>query len=203
VGNLVRVKPLAQSPVGVADRNDPRWVRLRDQIQTDSLQRGTFQLASGRSSNFLFQLRQTTLHPEGAALLSDIIIDYMHDHNIKYIGGLIQGAVPIATSVAARSYGSSSPIFAFFVRKEAKLHGAKERIDGYYGKDNEEVLIVDDVATSGGSLLKAIDALREEGHSRIVKKALVIVDREEGAAKNLSDKGIELISLFKKRDFDI
>ena len=59
------------------------------------------------------------------------------------------------------------------------------------------------MATSGGSLLKAIDALREEGHSRIVKKALVIVDREEGAAKNLSDKGIELISLFKKRDFDI
>ena len=194
---------MAQSRSEIVDRNDSRWLRLRDQIQKDSLKRGEFKLSSGRTSNFIFQLRQTTLHPEGAALLADMIVDYMRANDIKYVGGMVQGAVPIAAAVAARSYGTQKPVFAFFVRKETKEHGAKERIDGFIGDEGDEILIVDDVATSGGSLIKTLEALREEGHSRVVRKALVIIDREEGAAEALSQHGVQLVSIFKKSDFDI
>jgi len=194
---------LTQPLHDIVDRSDPRWLRLRAQIQKDSLKRGEFKLSSGRTSSFIFQLRQTTLHPEGAALLADMIVDYMRSKDIKYVGGMVQGAVPIVASVAARSYGTPHEVFAFFVRKETKQHGAKERIDGFIGGEGDEILIVDDVATSGGSLIKTLEALREEGHSRVVRKALVIIDREEGAAEALARHGVELVSIFKKSDFDV
>jgi orotate phosphoribosyltransferase len=186
----------------VVDHQDQRWIRLRDQIQRDSLQIGNFTLASGRSSKFLFQLRQTTLHPEGSALLADIIVDYMNAHSIKCIGGLVLGAVPIVSAVSMMSHFRKTPIAAFFVRKEPKEHGAKERIDGFV-KKGEDVLLVDDVATSGGSIMKALNGMKEENAICRVHKALVIVDRQEGATENLKAEGIELVSIFKKSDFDI
>ncbi|HMK90059.1 MAG TPA: orotate phosphoribosyltransferase [Methylocystis sp.] len=189
------------SSEAVADRGDPRWLRLRAQIQTHAFKTGSFVLTSGRTSNFMFQLRFTTLHPEGAALAADLIIDFMRARRIKYIGGLVQGAVPIVASVAARSFGAGDPVFAFFVRKEAKQHGTRERIDGFTGAEGDEILVVDDVATTGGSLLKTIAALKEEGLQRTARTALVIVDREEGARENLAAEGIEMVSLFKKSDF--
>lgn len=175
---------------------------MRDQIQSCSLQIGNFTLASGRSSKFLFQLRQTTLHPEGSALLADIIVDYMNAHSIKCIGGLVLGAVPIVSAVSVMSHWKKTPVDAFFVRKEPKEHGAKERIDGFINR-GQEVLLVDDVATSGGSILKALNGMKEENAVCRVRKALVIVDRQEGAAENLKNEGIELVSIFKKSDFDI
>lgn len=183
-------------------RDDARWVRLRDIIQKYSVKTGSFKLSSGRTSSFLFQLRQTTLHPEGAALIADIIVDYMKQHDLRYIGGLVQGAVPIVSSVTAVSFNRNAPVYAFFVRKEAKEHGAKERIDGHIAS-GAEVLLVDDVATTGGSLLKTLEGLEEEGHKCVVRKALVIIDREEGATENLAEKGIQLASIFKKSDFDL
>jgi len=205
MNNLARLRPTAL--IGeVCSHDDLRWTRLHQQIQEYSLKTGQFKLASGRESTFLFQLRQTTLHPEGAFLLSDIIVDYMAMHKIRFIGGLVLGAVPIAASVAAVSFARKAipPIHAFFVRKEAKGHGAKEIIDGFTGGEPaDEILLVDDVATSGGSLLKALHILQEQGFKGNVTKALVIVDREEGATENLAKEGIELVSIFKKSDFAI
>jgi len=192
---------LAQSEM-VTSRSDPRWIRLRELIQTYSVKTGSFKLSSGRTSTFLFQLRQTTLHPEGAALMAEIIVDYMKRHELRYIGGLVQGAVPIVASVAAVSFVRDAPAYAFFVRKEAKEHGAKERIDGHI-ESGAEVLLVDDVATTGGSLLKALEGVEEEGHKCVARRALVIIDREEGATENLAEKGIGLASIFKKSDFDL
>ena len=186
----------------VVDPSDPRWRRLLAQIQKDSLQIGDFTLSSGRKSRFIFQLRQTTLHPEGACLCAEIIVDYMRAQGLRHIGGLVLGAVPIVASVAAVSHSRGAPVFAFFVRKEAKGHGAREIIDGYTG-EGDEVLLVDDVATTGGSILKALVILKEEGFKGSVKKALVVIDREEGAAENLAREGIELVSIFKKSDFEI
>jgi orotate phosphoribosyltransferase len=159
---------------------------------------GDFKLSSGRRSPYLFQLRQTTMLPEGPALLGEVILEYMYQHSIECIGGLELGAVPLVSSVAVMSHIRASPISAFFVRKLAKEHGARERIDGHL-RAGTEVLMVDDVATTGGSILKAIEGM--DGHGSYVRRALVVVDREEGAARNLATASIQLASIFKRSDF--
>jgi orotate phosphoribosyltransferase len=174
----------------VLDRGDARWLRLQEIIRAYSLKRGEFVLASGRTSTYLFQLRQTTMLPEGAALIADIIVDYMKRHAIACIGGLELGAVPIVSAVAAVSHLKGYPVDAFFVRKAQKEHGARERVDGFLRAD-AEVLMIDDVATTGGSILKAIEGM--EGQTAHVRRALAVVDREEGAAQNLAVQGIKLV----------
>ncbi len=199
--NLVAVQDRRISG-SVAQFSDRRLTRLHAIIEANSLLRGDFTLSSGRSSKYLFQLRQTTLHSEGALLIADLIVDFMKSLNLTCIGGLVQGAVPIVSSVAPISFERKYPIDVFFVRKEAKVHGAKERVDGYMPKA-KEVLLVDDVTTSGKSMLDAIAGMKESGYDRPVKKALSIVDRQEGATEFLETQGIELFSFFKKSDFAI
>ncbi|HET6374806.1 MAG TPA: orotate phosphoribosyltransferase [Methylocella sp.] len=179
---------------------DPRWHRLREIIRLQSLKRGAFKLSSGRHSTYLFQLRQTTLLPEGAALIAGIIVDYMKGLHLASIGGLELGAVPIVSAVAAVSHLRGYPVDAFFVRKAQKEHGARERIDGHV-RAGAEALMVDDVATTGGSILKAVEGLRTEYPGALVRRALVVVDREEGAAENLAKEGITLAAIFKRSDF--
>jgi orotate phosphoribosyltransferase len=182
----------------VLGRTDPRWLRLQEIIRTQSLKTGTFTLSSGRTSTYLFQLRQTTMLPEGAALLGDIIVDYMKSQGIACIGGLEMGAVPIVAATAAVSHLKHYPVDAFFVRKAQKEHGAREGIDGFL-RASAEVLMIDDVATTAGSILKAIEGI--EGHNCHVRRALAVVDREEGAAQNLAAQGIQLAAIFKRSDF--
>ena len=181
-------------------RDDRRLVRLHELIDKLSLQRGDFTLSSGRKSKYLFQLRQTTMQPEGASLIGDLIIDFMREHRIECVGGLELGAVPVVSATAVMSFQKHHPVAAFFVRKEAKKHGAKERIDGHI-LDNDEILLVDDVTTTGQSMLDAIEPIAGEG--RRMEKALSIVDREEGAAEFLAEHGITLYSFLKRSDFDI
>ena len=180
--------------------DDKRLRRLHTLIDELSLQRGEFTLSSGRKSNYLFQLRQTTMHPEGASLIGDLIVDFMRQHQIKCVGGLELGAVPVVSAAAVMSFQKDHPVAAFFVRKEAKKHGAKERIDGHI-LDGEDVLVVDDVTTTGQSMLLTIEPIRHK-HCRI-NKALSIVDREEGAAEFLAERGITLYSFFRRSDFRI
>lgn len=182
----------------VLGRTDPRWLRLQEIIRVQSLKTGTFTLSSGRTSTYLFQLRQTTMLPEGAALLGDIIVDYMKSQGIACIGGLEMGAVPVVAATAAVSHLKHYPVDAFFVRKAAKEHGARERIDGFL-RGGAEVLMIDDVATTGGSIVKAIEGI--EGHGCQVRRALAVVDREEGAAENLAAQGVQLAAIFKRSDF--
>jgi orotate phosphoribosyltransferase len=199
--------PAAEQPKISAEevlpRGDPRWNWLRDIVVEKSFLTGDFILTSGARSSYLFQLRQTTMLAEGAALIADIVLEYMQRHKIHCIGGPVQGAVPIGQSVLMLGHARKYPVHHFFVRKEAKKHGAQELIDGYV-LDNSEVLIVDDVATKGGSIETAIENLLREHPSCAVKRALVIVDREEGAGEALlSKRNVRLVSLFKKSDFEI
>ena len=186
----------------VLRRDDPRWQALHDIILDRSFLTGDFILSSGAHSKFLFQLRQTTMLGEGATLIAEVVLEYMQRQGIRCIGGLVQGAVPIAQAVGVMGHVRGHAIDAFFVRKAAKTHGAKERIDGYV-QDNAEVLIVDDVATKGGSIKDAVEGLVAEHPSCFVKRALVVVDRQEGASQALAARGIQLVSLFKKSDFPI
>ena len=186
----------------VIDRSDARWARLRELIELHSLKRGDFTLSSGGKSTYLFQLRQTTMLPEGAKILGDVIVDFMRDHGLRCVGGLAVGAVPMVSGVSVMSFIKAFPVDAFFVRKEAKAHGALERIDGFVS-EGEEALLIDDVATSGNSIIKSMEGMYAEHPSSIARKALVVIDREEGARQNLARHGIELYSIFTRRDFNI
>ncbi len=192
----------AQTSGTVVDHADPRWLRLRELILEHSLKRGDFTLSSGRKSSYIFQLRQITMLPEGAKLIGEIIVDYMKSVGLTCIGGPAVGAIPMVSAAAVMSFVKGAPVHAFFVRKAAKEHGALELIDGHV-QDGADVLVVDDVATSGGSVLKALDGLKTEHPSCFARKALVVIDREEGAAEALAQKGLELVAIFKRSDFGL
>jgi orotate phosphoribosyltransferase len=184
----------------VEDESDKRLARLHRIIEEQSLLRGDFTLSSGRKSTYLFQLRQTMLHPEGSVLIGELTVEFMRRQGLKCVGGLALGAVPFVAAVAAMSQLGGYPVAAFFVRKEAKQHGAKELLDGHL-TTGADVLVIDDVATTGGSMLRAVDVVREHGSS--VSTALAIIDREEGAAEELAKHGIRIYSLFAKSDFNV
>jgi orotate phosphoribosyltransferase len=196
---LAELRQPAES-VDVLNRSDSRWLRLREIIRTESLRLGEFTLSSGRQSTYLFQLRQTTMLPEGAALLGEIIVEYMEAQGITCVGGLVLGAVPLVSAAATISHLKRSPVDAFFVRKEPKKHGAQEQIDGHL-RAGAKPLMVDDVATTGGSIVKAIVVMNSNQRRFDVHRALVVVDREEGAAENLAAQGIQLAAIFKRSDF--
>src|SRR5271163_618765 len=106
------------------DRSDPRWERLHAIILDKSLKIGDFVLSSGGRSKFLFQLRQTVMVPEGAALIGEIVVEFMQAKALKCVGGLELGAVPLVAAIAVASHYKSYPVDAFFARKQAKAHGA-------------------------------------------------------------------------------
>jgi orotate phosphoribosyltransferase len=135
-----------------------------------------FKLASGAVSNFYFDCKKTTLDPEGAYLIGQILYDRVKNWPIVGVGGLTLGADPIASALMLAAWGYNRRIAQFIVRKELKGHGAVKWIEGSLNQD-DRVLIVDDVATTGGSVIKAIERAREDG--LIVHGVYVLVDREE------------------------
>ncbi len=198
-------KAAAQSQIHRAENevlshDDPRWIRLHQIIDEKSLGIGDYILASGRKSKFHFDLRKTTLLGEGMHLIAQVVIEYMKQNGFRCVGGRVQGAVPLATAICFQGELESYPVQAFFVRKEEKAHGRRELVDGYVS-DQDDILLVDDVATSGGSILEAIKGLHREHPGTNPRNVLVIIDRQEGAKTVLKAKGIRLVSLFKKQDF--
>ena len=159
--------------------------RLRGLLREHSLMFGDFTLASGRKSSFYFDSKRTTLLPEGAYLTAVEVLDILTRNAIEAdaIGGLTLGADPIVCPVAALSHLAGRPIRAFIVRKESKEHGTGRRIEGRL-EPGSRVVVVDDVVTTAGSTLAAIDAAEREGH-RVVA-VVCIVDREEGGTEKLS-----------------
>ena len=189
---------MTDTPVSAPQPSNPRRDRLREIIEEKSLVTGrTFTLASGRTSSFFVNLKQTMLDPEGANLLAELILDVMEEQGIHNIGGLEMGAVPLVSAVCTKSF-ERFPVNAFFVRKSVKDHGAEKLIDGHLDQGSE-VLIIDDVVTTGGSAMQAAEAVRARGCH--VSKILAIVDREEGGRENLAGHGFELISLLNRSDF--
>jgi len=176
--------------------------RLADIIRTRSFGRGEITLASGRKSDFYFNLKPTMLDAEGASLLAELTLDALISEKIDYVGGLEMGAVPIAGAIAQLSFMRGHPIQAFFVRKKPKEHGAKLTVEGLAKGESlkgKRVVIVEDVTTTGGSALKAVDVVREAGGDIVF--VLTMVDREEGAADTFKEAGLSFRSLFRASEF--
>ena len=141
-----------------------------------------FKLASGRLSNFYFNCKPTTLDPEGMNLIGGIIFEMVKDSSITAAGGLTLGADPIANALSVISYQKGKPIKSFIVRKDAKDHGTKSAIEGSVAA-GDRVLIIDDVITTGGSTITAIEQAKRAG--LIVDSVITLIDREEGGRENI------------------
>lgn len=163
---------------------------------------GEIKLASGKSSNFYFNMKPTMLDPEGAGLIGILMFDAIADIGADYVGGLEMGAVPIVSTVAPTSHRYGRPLPAFFVRKKAKGHGTQLLIEGVppgQSLEGKKVAMVEDVTTTGGSVLAAIETVRQAGGEVVC--VATIVDRLEGARANLAGHGLELIALFRADEF--
>jgi orotate phosphoribosyltransferase len=193
------------APVRTATRRDDKnaaRARLMDIIRVRSFGRGEITLVSGRKSNFYFNLKPTMLDAEGAALLAQLTLDALREEKFELIGGLEMGAVPIAGAIAQLSFLEGKPVSAFFVRKKPKAHGAKLSIEGLAPGEalkGKRVVVVEDVTTTGGSALKAVEAVREAGG--IVALVFTMIDREEGAAETFKAAGLPFRSLFRAGEF--
>jgi orotate phosphoribosyltransferase len=176
--------------------------RLKDIIRTRSFGRGEITLASGRKSDFYFNLKPTMLDPEGAALLAELSLDALKDQQVDYIGGLEMGAVPLAGAIAQLSWLKGHPIAAFFVRKKPKEHGARLSVEGLAKGESlqgKRIVIVEDVTTTGGSAVKAVEAVRDAGGE--VALVFTMVDREEGAAEAFASADIPFRALYRAGEF--
>ncbi|MBV9302313.1 MAG: orotate phosphoribosyltransferase [Acidobacteriaceae bacterium] len=162
-----------------------------------SIRRGEFRLASGSTSNVYVDGKLTTLHAPAMPLVGRLFLDkiWQRGWKPKAIGGLVLGADPIVSAVARESLEAGSSIDAFLVRKEAKKHGTQKFIEGMDETAGAPVVIVDDVCTTGGSTVEAIDKARNAGMT--VLGAICLVDREEGAAENLARAGCAFDRVFR------
>ncbi|MBP9020150.1 MAG: orotate phosphoribosyltransferase [Syntrophobacterales bacterium] len=136
-----------------------------------------FTLSSGRKSPYYFDCKPTTLDPEGMYLIGNLVFDILKDTDVKAAGGLTLGADPIANALALISFEKGRPIRSFIVRKDAKSHGTRSKIEGNV-KPGEKVAVIDDVVTTGASTITAVESAREAGLT--VELAVVLIDREEG-----------------------
>ncbi len=176
--------------------------RLAEIIRKRSFGRGEITLASGRKSDFYFNLKPTMLDPEGAALLAELTYEALKDDQLDYVGGLEMGAVPLAGAIAQLSWLKGHPIAAFFVRKKPKEHGARLAVEGLAKGESlqgKRIVIVEDVTTTGGSALKAVEAVRDAGGEIVL--VFTMVDRDEGATETFAEAGIPFRSLYKAGEF--
>jgi orotate phosphoribosyltransferase len=179
--------------------------RLIGLVTDHSLLRGhQIKLVSGAESSFYFNMKPTAFDPEGAALIAELVLDEVLRDGAELVGGLEMGAVPIVACVAQASFIRGRPIAGFFVRKAAKEHGTRKIVEGLsegLSIAGKRALLVEDVTTTGSSVLRAVEAAREAGAE--VRTVVTVVDRLEGAEANLAKHDLRLIPLTTARDYDM
>ena len=176
--------------------SDPRH-DLLTLIAIHAYQEGHFKLVSGQISDYYIDGKMVTLHPRGAYLVGQVIFDLIKDRRPDAIGGLMIGADPIATAVALVSHLKQQPIPAFIARKEIKAHGTRKALEGPV-PEGARVVIVDDVITTGGSLLQAAEAVRQADCE--VLTTIALVDREQGGRESIEGQGYRYEPVFSISD---
>ena len=158
-----------------------KYPKLAELLKQKSLRFGKFTLASGKTSSYYIDGKLTVMDAAGAAAVAEAILAEISDLPLDAIGGMDMGATPIMGAVAVASHHAGRPLPTFVVRKEVKAHGTQKRIEGPIPKGACKVVIVDDVVTSGGSILKAIDAVEDCGCKVLL--AISVLDRNAGATE--------------------
>jgi orotate phosphoribosyltransferase len=162
--------------------------RLLEVFKEHAILHGDFTLSSGLKSSYYFDGRLVTLWPEGAYLIGKKIFDILKGTGAEAVGGMTMGADPMVSAVAVVSHLEGKPIPAFIVRAEMKGHGTQKRIEGPLQRGSR-VAIVDDVITTGGSVLRAIEAVEAEGCQ--VVKVVVLLDRHQGGSDEIRRRGYD------------
>lgn len=172
----------------------PTDERLAALLAEKSVLFGEFTLASGRRSDFYVDARLTTMSPQGLQLIGEIGLATLTGSgwSVDAVGGLTMGADPISYAIAYASAKTDKPLRAFSVRKEAKDHGTGKRVEGPF-RSGDVVAVIEDVITSGGSALSAIDAIRQAGGT--VAGVLALLDREEGGRERIEAAGTPVLAL--------
>ncbi len=175
---------------------------LRELLAKLAVRHGTFTLTSGEVSDLYVDCRVVTMLPRAMTSIGALMLDALSDlPDVQGVGGLTLGADPIAAAVAMASAGTAREIPMFIVRKEPKGHGTRRLIEGAFPETpGAPVAIVDDVITKGGSVLKAIQAVEGETAAKVAR-VVVIVDRLEGGAEMLRQRGYDVRALFTRHDF--
>lgn len=161
-----------------------------------AVRRGEFTLASGRTSDFYFDGKQLTLAPEGSRLVAERLVDWLAEDRPVAVGGPTLGACPMVSAVGVVAAQRGLPLQLFYVRKEPKGHGTGSQIEGPPLPAGADVVMLEDTITTGGSLLRAVDAVRGAGF--VVARAYCLLDREEGGRAALEAAGLELRALFTR-----
>ncbi len=174
--------------------------RLIELVQQQALRFGSFVLASGKTASFYLDCRQLTLHPQGANQIGAGMLELLADNMPNAIGGMAIGADPITGATITIAGQRGLDLRGFIVRKEAKQHGMGRQVEGPVAAGMKAV-IVEDVVTSGGSALKAVEAAREFGLH--VDRILAVVDRLEGGREAIESSGLKLHSLLTIHDLGV
>ncbi len=169
-------------------------------VRDKALKFGDFTLASGKKAKYYLDGKQVTLDSIGARLIAEGILELLGEPLPKAVGGMAIGADPITAAVITMAGVRGLPLKGFLVRKEAKGHGTNRFVEGPVAA-GDEVVIVEDVVTTGGSSLQAIE--RVEAMGLKVRKVIAIIDRMEGGTQAFAERGYPLASLLTIRDFGI
>jgi orotate phosphoribosyltransferase len=170
--------------------------RLTDMLARLSYRHGTFRLASGRTSNFYVDVKQTVMSAEGADLIGRLLYDRLRAQSVSCVGGMAVGAVPLVAAALAAAGAAGAKLDGFFVRKEAKDHGTARKLDGRFDPD-ARIALLEDVVTTGESTLQAIDAVEAAGGK--VDLVVVVVDRQEDdGIKRLAARAVHVEALTER-----
>ena len=184
--------------MGVSSDFYNKKVILLNLLQKNSYKKGDFQLSSGKKSSHYLNCKPVSLNGYGLKLISELFLELMNSET-KAVAGLTLGADPLVSGIILLAAEKGIPLDGLIIRKELKNHGTKAGIEGPKLESNIVITVLEDVVTTAGSCLKAINKLRENNYT--VNEVLTIVDREEGGADVLKDNKVVLKSLFNIRDF--
>ena len=175
---------------------------LFELLRTISFERRKVILASGRESDFYIDCRKVSLHPEGLVRCGKALFQHAEELDIDWegVGGPTLGADPLIASFAYTAYEQGKPVPSFIVRKEAKGHGTGKWVEGMSNLPRDaRVILLEDVVTTGGSTVKAINVCRHEGLQPV--HVICLVDRQEGGREAIEETGVSFSSLYTRAQF--